>query len=64
MAVPKRKGVEIQARHAPVAPSIAAVNLGECSNCGELKLAHHICQACGHYNGREVIAQVADSAGA
>jgi large subunit ribosomal protein L32 len=38
------------------------VNLVECANCGELKLPHHICQACGYYNGREVIAQVADSA--
>jgi large subunit ribosomal protein L32 len=37
--------------------------LGECSNCGELKLPHHVCQACGHYNGREVIAQVSGSAG-
>jgi large subunit ribosomal protein L32 len=43
---------------------LRAVNLGECSNCGELKLAHHICQACGHYNGREVIVQVSDTASA
>ena len=34
----------------------ATVNLVECANCGEFKLPHHICQACGHYNGREVIA--------
>lgn len=27
----------------------------ECPNCGELKLPHHVCGACGHYNGREVI---------
>jgi LSU ribosomal protein L32P len=27
----------------------------ECSNCGELKLPHHVCSACGHYDGREVI---------
>lgn len=27
----------------------------ECSNCGENKLPHHICSACGHYNGRAVI---------
>jgi large subunit ribosomal protein L32 len=38
------------------------VNLSECSNCGELKLAHHICQACGYYNGREVIVQVSETA--
>ena len=27
----------------------------ECSNCGEQKQPHHICQACGHYDGREVM---------
>jgi len=27
----------------------------ECSNCGELKRPHHVCGACGHYAGREVI---------
>ncbi len=39
-------------------------NLAECSNCGEFKLPHHICKACGHYNGREVTARVTDSAAA
>ncbi len=28
----------------------------ECSNCGELKRPHNLCNHCGHYNGREVIA--------
>jgi len=37
------------------------VNLAECSNCGELKRPHHICGACGYYDGREVVAQVAES---
>ena len=27
----------------------------ECSNCGELKRPHHVCSACGHYDGREVV---------
>ncbi|MBV8494794.1 MAG: 50S ribosomal protein L32, partial [Alphaproteobacteria bacterium] len=26
----------------------------ECSNCGELKRPHHMCEACGYYGGREV----------
>jgi len=26
----------------------------ECPNCGEHKRPHHVCQACGHYDGREV----------
>ena len=27
----------------------------ECSNCGELKLSHHICPACGFYSKKEII---------
>jgi large subunit ribosomal protein L32 len=27
----------------------------ECPNCGELKLPHTLCSACGHYNGREIV---------
>ena len=27
----------------------------ECDNCGELKLPHHICNACGFYNKKEVV---------
>lgn len=26
-----------------------------CSNCGEPKAAHHICEKCGYYAGRPVI---------
>ena len=26
----------------------------ECPKCGEMKLAHRMCKACGYYNGREV----------
>ena len=26
-----------------------------CSNCGEPKSAHHVCGACGHYAGRQVL---------
>lgn len=28
----------------------------ECKNCGEQKRPHHVCTACGHYDGREVVA--------
>lgn len=27
----------------------------ECSNCGELKRPHHVCQDCGHYDNREIV---------
>jgi len=27
----------------------------ECPNCGEMKRPHHVCAACGYYDGREVL---------
>jgi large subunit ribosomal protein L32 len=36
--------------------ALTAAAFHECSNCGELKRPHNLCAACGHYNGREVIA--------
>jgi len=38
--------------------ALKAVSSMECTNCGEPKLPHHVCGACGHYDGREVVAQV------
>ena len=35
---------------------LSAPALVECPNCGELKLSHRVCKACGQYDGREVIA--------
>ena len=32
-----------------------AVNSVECPNCGEFKLAHHVCNACGYYNKKEIV---------
>ncbi len=36
-------------------------NLVKCSNCGELKLAHRACKACGTYDGRQVLSVEADA---
>ena len=30
-------------------------NLVQCSNCGEMRLPHTVCNSCGYYQGREVI---------
>ncbi|PRX35017.1 large subunit ribosomal protein L32 [Meinhardsimonia xiamenensis] len=35
-------------------------NPAECPECGELKRPHHVCAACGHYDGREVVAVAGD----
>ncbi len=34
---------------------LRASTLVQCSNCGEMRLAHTVCPNCGHYQGREVI---------
>ena len=38
--------------------ALVAANPNECPNCGELRRPHHVCGACGHYDGREVVARV------
>jgi large subunit ribosomal protein L32 len=40
-----------RAHHDKVTP----VNLIPCPNCGEVMVPHRVCEACGHYNGREVM---------
>jgi large subunit ribosomal protein L32 len=56
MAVPKRKTSpskrNMRRSHHALSPDAHA----ECANCGELKRPHHVCAACGHYDGREVVA--------
>jgi large subunit ribosomal protein L32 len=56
MAVPKRKTSpskrNMRRSHHALSPDAHA----ECPNCGELKRPHHVCSACGHYDGREVVA--------
>jgi large subunit ribosomal protein L32 len=57
VAVPKRRNPRARrnarrANHDKVSqPSVI-----ECPNCGELMMPHRMCPACGHYNGREVVA--------
>jgi large subunit ribosomal protein L32 len=38
--------------------ALVADNPNECPNCGELKRPHHVCGACGWYDGREVVSMV------
>lgn len=55
MAVPKKKTSKSRRnmRRSHHALSTSAYN--ECKNCGELKRPHHVCDACGHYDEREVV---------
>ena len=56
MAVPKRK--TSKARRDKRRNShwkLSLPSMVNCPRCGEYKLSHKVCKACGYYNGREVI---------
>ena len=54
MAVPKKKISKSRRNMRRSHDALGRNVYVECSNCGELKRPHHVCSACGHYNGREV----------
>jgi large subunit ribosomal protein L32 len=56
MAVPKRKTTPSKRNMRRSHDSLSVEAYQECPNCGELKRPHNLCNACGFYNGREVIA--------
>ena len=60
MAVPKSKVTRSKRGMRRSHDALVAANPNECSNCGELRRPHHVCPACGHYDGREVVAMVED----
>jgi large subunit ribosomal protein L32 len=55
MAVPKRKTTPSKRNMRRSHHALTVTGSTECSNCGEVKLPHHVCSACGHYDGREVV---------
>ena len=54
MAVPKRKKTPSTRNMRRSHDALAASTYIECQNCGENKRPHHVCGACGQYDGREV----------
>lgn len=54
MAVPKHKTSKSRRNMRRSHDALKATSSVECPNCGELKRPHHVCGACGHYDGREV----------
>ncbi len=62
MAVPKKKTSKskTRTRHSAyrkkqITKLQKRVNLVTCTNCGDQKLNHHVCKACGFYNGTQVV---------
>jgi large subunit ribosomal protein L32 len=62
MAVPKKKTSKSRRDMRRAHHALKPVGHMECPNCGERKRAHHVCTACGHYDGRVVVAQKAPAA--
>jgi len=62
MAVPKKKTSKSRRNMRRSHHALRVVGSVECSNCGEIKRPHHVCAACGHYDGREVVATAAETA--
>jgi large subunit ribosomal protein L32 len=57
MAVPKKKTSKSRRDMRRSHHAIQAGAYNECPNCGELKRPHHVCGSCGHYDGRDVVAE-------
>ncbi len=53
--LPKRKISKGRRDRRRAHDALKSRNLVQCSNCGEMRLPHHVCPHCGHYQGREVI---------
>ena len=58
MAVPKNKVSKARRDKRRANNSKLEVpGMVKCAKCGEYVLAHHVCKACGSYDGKEVIKQ-------
>jgi len=55
MAVPKTKISKSKKGMRRSHHALDAKNVSECSNCGELKRPHHVCDSCGSYNSKTII---------
>ena len=56
MAVPKRKhsSARKNKRRSNVW-KLSAPSFSKCTQCGQLKLSHHVCGNCGYYKGKEIV---------
>ena len=56
MAVPFRRTSKTAKRQRRTHFKLSVPGMVTCPNCGESKLAHHVCKECGSYKGKEVVA--------
>jgi large subunit ribosomal protein L32 len=55
MAVPARRTSKTAKRKRRTHFKLNVPGMVACPNCGEMKLTHRICKACGTYKGKEVV---------
>ncbi len=55
MANPKRRTSKRRRDQRRSHDAISVVAANECSNCGELKRPHRVCEACGWYGGKQAV---------
>lgn len=53
--LPKRKTSKGRRDRRRAHHGLTSRKLVQCTNCGEMRLPHHVCPNCGHYKGQEVI---------
>ena len=55
--LPKRKLSKGRRDRRRAHDALHPINLVQCSNCGEMRLPHTVCDNCGFYQGREIISK-------
>jgi large subunit ribosomal protein L32 len=55
MAQPKKKASRMKRGNRRSHHKATPMSYVKCENCGELKLTHRVCPACGHYGNRKVV---------
>lgn len=57
MAVPQRRTSKTRRDKRRTHFKLAIPGMVKCEQCGELKMAHHVCKVCGYYKTKEIISQ-------
>ncbi|MBE2281733.1 MAG: 50S ribosomal protein L32 [Ignavibacteriaceae bacterium] len=55
MPNPKRRMSKTRTAKRRTHYKASATPVSTCSNCGEVKLQHHVCDSCGQYNDRTML---------
>ncbi|HSX12082.1 MAG TPA: 50S ribosomal protein L32 [Rhabdochlamydiaceae bacterium] len=56
MAVPRNRTSNARKNSRRAHHAKKPKNVSKCSNCGNMRISHHVCPGCGHYANRLVVA--------